>query len=62
MLQYCQKKHNENTSDIICGHPHYFPDLAICDFGLFGTMKNSFTGSDFNDEDELLDSIQKFLA
>ena len=56
------KNHIENSSIKIWDHPPYSPDLAICDFGLFGTMKNSFTGSDFNNEDELLDSIQEFFA
>ena len=56
------KNHIENSSIRIWDHPSYSPDLAICDFVLFGTMKNTFTEIDFNDEDELLDSIQVFFA
>ena len=42
-------------------HPPYSPDLAICDFGIFGTAKTSFQGKRFDTEEELLSELQKFL-
>lgn len=47
----------------ILGHPPYSPDLSICDFGLFGSIKNSFRGKCFEDEDEdeLLNAILHFF-
>ena len=56
------KAHIENSKVNIWDHPAYSPDLAICDFGLFGTMKESFKGNDFEDEDELLEAFKIFLS
>lgn len=42
-------------------HLPYSPDLAICDFGIFGTAKTSFQGKRFDTEEELLSELQKFL-
>lgn len=42
-------------------HPPYSPDLAPCDFGVFGTVKESFEGQEFETEDELLSAIVRFL-
>ena len=42
-------------------HPPYSPDLVPTDFGLFDTMKNSFTGCEFETEDELIKTIYNFL-
>ena len=42
-------------------HPAYSPDLAPSDFGLFGTMKNSFTGFEFETEEELIKTICIFF-
>lgn len=38
-------------------HPPYGPDLAPSDFGLFGTVKESFEGREFESEVELLSAI-----
>lgn len=56
------KIHNQDSYTNIWDHPPYSPDLAICDFGLFGTIKNSFTGNDFEDADELKDAIENFFS
>lgn len=42
-------------------HPAYSPDLAPCDFGLFGTVKNRLIGIQCDDEEELQDEIEKVL-
>ena len=42
-------------------HPPYSPDLAICDFGLFGTIKDSFADQEFEDENELLQAVEHFF-
>ena len=56
------KIHNEISKVKIWDHPAYSPDLAICDFGLFGTMKETFKGNDFENEEELLEAINHFFA
>ena len=56
------RAHIENSKVNIWDHPAYSLDLAICDFGLFGTMKESFKGNDFEDEDELLEAFKIFLS
>ena len=40
--------------------PHlcYSPDLAQCDFEVFGTVKESFEGQEFETEDEILSAIE----
>lgn len=43
-------------------HPVFSPDLAPCDFGLFGTMKNSFKGMTFDTEEDLLDAVDNFFT
>lgn len=40
--------------------PPYSPDLAICDFGLFGSIKTSFGDQEFEDEMELFYGIEQF--
>lgn len=56
------KERNKNSFTKIWDHPPYSPDLAICDFGLFGTIKNSFTGNDFDDVDDLKNAIEHFFS
>ena len=41
-------------------HPAYSPDLAPCYFGIFGTVKESFDGQEFETEDDLLSAIEEF--
>ena len=41
-------------------HPFYNPDLAPCDFGLFGTMKESFENKEFETEKELFEKLWNF--
>jgi hypothetical protein len=38
-------------------HPSYSPDLAPCDFHLFGYIKGSFVGASFEEPDQLLQAI-----
>lgn len=38
------KQHLDSSKLSKMDHPAYSPDLAPSDFGLFGTMRNSFTG------------------
>ena len=43
-------------------HPPYSPDLSPCDFGLFGTVKDSFQGRSFDSEKDLLDALYEFFS
>ena len=56
------RDHLRHSGLIILSHPPYSPDLSICDFGLFGTMKNSFIGREFDTEEELTEAIKDFLS
>lgn len=42
-------------------HPPYSPDLAPCDFGIFGTIKQEFRGRSFESEEELVNAIIAFF-
>ena len=42
-------------------HPPYSPDLAPCDFFLFGYIKNRLIGSEFTTRDEALEKINDIL-
>lgn len=42
-------------------HPPYSPDLAPCDFWLFGFLKEKLKGSHFTSQDELKQSIWQIL-
>jgi hypothetical protein len=42
-------------------HPACCPDLAPCDFFLFGAMKENFSGMRFASVDELFQGIEGFL-
>jgi hypothetical protein len=42
-------------------HPPYCPDLAPCDFLLFGAMKQAFAGQHFATIEDLLMSVEAFL-
>jgi hypothetical protein len=40
-------------------HPPYSPDLAPCDFYLFGDIKGLLAGSSFTDPDRLLFAVEE---
>jgi hypothetical protein len=42
-------------------HPAYSPDLAPCDFFLFGAMKENFSGTRFARADELFQAVEDFF-
>lgn len=42
-------------------HPPYSPDLALCDFGIFGTVKTHFEGKEFESESELFEELNDFF-
>jgi hypothetical protein len=42
-------------------HPPYSPDLALCDFFLFGAMKPVFAARHFATIGDLLKSVDAFL-
>jgi hypothetical protein len=42
-------------------HPPYSPDLAPCNFFLFGAVKQAFAGQHFATTDDLLMSVETFL-
>lgn len=42
-------------------HPAYSPDIAICDFWLFGKLKDHLKGTDFQTENELFEAVLNFL-
>lgn len=58
-----QKVNNylDQTSFTLMPHPAYSPDLAPSDFGIFGTMKQSFVGQDFETEEQLIQAIYNFF-
>ena len=43
-------------------HPMYSPDIAPCDFDVFGLMKNSLENCEFETEEELIDAINVFFT
>ena len=43
-------------------HPQYSPDLAPSDFHLFLYQKNFLIGKRFDDDDDLIDAVQKLLT
>jgi histone-lysine N-methyltransferase SETMAR len=43
-------------------HPAYNPDLAPCDFFLFGPIKEDFSGMRFASLDELFQGVEGFLS
>ena len=53
-----QKISNYNIMRI--PHPVYSPDIAPCDFLLFGKLKEYLKGKRFDDENELFDTILTF--
>lgn len=46
----------------VLDHPSHSPDLAPCDFHLFGPLKRSLSGKHFNSDDELKDAVLQFLV
>ena len=42
-------------------HQPHSPNLAPLDFFLFGYLKDSLNGSNFGDDDELLDTVEEIL-
>jgi hypothetical protein len=43
-------------------HPSYSPDLAICDFYLFGRSKERLTGVFVGDAEDLRNEVMSILA
>ena len=43
-------------------HPPYSPDLAPCDFFLFGYMKQRFSDTEFKDEDDAVEKVSEWIA
>jgi hypothetical protein len=43
-------------------HPRYSPDLAICDFYLFGRLKHQLRGIAVETEEELVGEVSRVLA
>lgn len=54
------KNHLDHFCFTLLQHPAYSPDLSLCDFDLFGTVKESFKGKSFDFEEELLQAIDLF--
>lgn len=42
-------------------HPAYSPDIAMCDFWLFGKMKDHLKGKCFSTQKELFDEVRQLL-
>ena len=42
-------------------HAPYSPDLALCDFEIFGKLKNELRGKRFKDRESVLQDVQKAL-
>ena len=45
----------------LLGHPAYSPDIAPCDFAIFGFLTHKLTGIHFQNATELIDAIQESL-
>ena len=45
----------------VLDHPPYSPDISPCDFGIFGSVKNSLAGMSFNSEDELITAVLNYF-
>ncbi|GFS21875.1 histone-lysine N-methyltransferase SETMAR [Elysia marginata] len=45
----------------ILPHPPHCPDLAPSDYHLFGPLKRELAGKRFDDDEELLDHVRKWL-
>ena len=43
-------------------HPAYSPDVAPCDFFLFGFIKNKLKGKHFKDPDQIKETIIEILS
>jgi transposase len=43
-------------------HPPYSPDLAPCDFYLFGHVKGRLTGRQFESREDLFEAIRNILT
>jgi hypothetical protein len=43
-------------------HPPYSPDLAPCDFYLFGDIKGRLAGASFEDPDQLLQATDAIFS
>ncbi|GFR75800.1 histone-lysine N-methyltransferase SETMAR [Elysia marginata] len=47
--------------EIWMGHPPHSPDLAPSDCHLFGPLKRELAGKRFDDDEELVDHVRKWL-
>jgi histone-lysine N-methyltransferase SETMAR len=43
-------------------HPPYSPDLAPCDFFLFGSVKGKLAGKRYATRDDLVSKVRRFIA
>ena len=43
-------------------HPPYSPDLAICDFSVFPTLKRELRGRHFESREEIISTVNTVLA
>jgi hypothetical protein len=51
----------DENSLVTVPHPPYSPDLAPSDFWVFGHIKTSVVDCGFNDADELVEAVIRFL-
>jgi histone-lysine N-methyltransferase SETMAR len=51
----------EELGFILVPHPPYFPDLAPCDFFLFGYLKQHLEGKHFNREDQMIAAVSEIF-
>jgi transposase len=49
----------EELGFILVPQPPYFPDLAPCDFFLFGYLKHHLEGKHFTREDQVITAIRE---
>lgn len=43
-------------------HPLYSPDLALCDYHVFGPLKDSLNGKKFNTDEEIKKNMHKLTT
>jgi hypothetical protein len=55
----CPFKRIEELGFILVPQPPYSPDLALCDFFLFGYLKQHLEGKHFTREDQVITAVRE---
>jgi histone-lysine N-methyltransferase SETMAR len=58
----CTRTLLEHLNREVFGNPSYSPDLAPSDYRLFGYLKNWLRSQRFNNNEELMEGVKKWLS